>query len=140
MPPGPGDADRLRTLYGIDWTAVGPRADGLAAAAEVMAPDVQARISPEIGDRVLHGVRDFAIFVEGLEEDFAEFRYEAETIEDFMALGHVMTATEPGVFLVSGQIRARGRRSKMPLGGPFSHSWTFNDGRAVSVEARMTAG
>ena len=130
MPSGPGDADRLRSLYGIDWTAVGERADGLATATEVMAPDVQARISPEIGDRVLHGVRDFAIFVEGLEEDFAEFRYEAETIEE----------TEPGVFLVSGVIRARGRRSKMPLGGPFSHSWTFNDGRAVSVEARLTTG
>ena len=130
MPPGPGDADRLRSLYGIDWTAVGPRAEGLAAAAEVMAPDVQARISPEIGDRVLHGVRDFAVFVEGLEEDFSEFRYEAERIDE----------TEPGVFLVSGVIRARGRRSKMPLGGPFSHSWTFSVGRAVSIEARLAAG
>ena len=130
MPPGPGDADRLRSLYGIDWTAVGPRAEGLATAAEVMAPDVQARISPEIGDRVLHGVRDFAVFVEGLEEDFSEFRYEAEQIEE----------TGPGEFLVTGVVRARGRRSKMPLGGPFSHSWTFSDGRVVSVEARLAAG
>ncbi len=74
------DVDRLRGLYDIDWTSVGPRQNGLAAAAEVMAPDVKAQISPEVGDRVLDGVGDFATFVQGLEEDFSEFRYVAEDV------------------------------------------------------------
>ena len=122
------EAELLRTIYGIDWTAVDARARGLAAAGEMMSPEVKARISPEVGDRVLDGVRDFATFVEGLEEDFCEFRYDADTVED----------TAPGEVLVSGVIHARGRHSRMPLSAPFHHSWSFVDGRAVSVEASLS--
>jgi len=122
------NSDRIRTLYGIDWTAVDLRARGLAAAAEVMAPDVKARISPEVGDRVLDGVRDFATFVEGLEEDFSEFTYDVSSVQE----------PAPGEVVVSGVINARGRHSRMPLSAPFSHSWCFVDGRAVSVEASLS--
>lgn len=122
------EAELLRTIYGIDWTAVDARARGLAAAGEMMSPEVKARISPEVGDRVLDGVRDFATFVEGLEEDFCEFRYDADTVED----------TAPGEVLVSGVIHARGRHSRMPLSAPFNHSWSFVDGRAVRVEASLS--
>lgn len=121
------DSDRIRTLYSIDWTGVNTRAQGLAAAAEVMAEDIQARISPEVGDRVLNGLSEFAVFVEGLEEDFSEFRYDLESVEDNGA----------GEVVVTGVIRARGRRSKMPLSAPFIHTWTFRDGRGVSVEAHI---
>jgi hypothetical protein len=123
----PGDEDAVRSLYGIDWTAVDARAEGLAAAERVMAPDVEAHISPELGDRTLHGVGGFAIFVQGLEEDFSEFRYEVASVEE----------NGSGQLVVRGTIRARGRRSKMPLSSPFTHLWTLSDGRAVRVEARL---
>lgn len=121
------DSERIRSLYSIDWTAVDARTRGLAAAAEVMAADIQARISPEVGDRVLSGLGEFAIFVEGLEEDFSEFKYELENVEE----------NEGGELVVTGVIRARGRHSKMPLSAPFTHAWTFRDGRGVSVEAHI---
>ena len=92
-----------------------------------MAPDVQARVSPEVGDRTLHGLEGFAVFVEGLEEDFSEFRYHAEKLDE----------VSPEQVLVTGRIEARGRRSNMPLTAPFGHLWTLRDGRAVRVEARV---
>jgi ketosteroid isomerase-like protein len=122
------DAELIRTMYGIDWTSVDARARGLAAAAEVMSPDVKARISPEVGDRVLDGIGGFATFVEGLEEDFSEFRYDVEALEE----------SASGEIVLSGLIHARGRHSGMPLSAPFSHSWRFADGRAVSVEASLS--
>jgi ketosteroid isomerase-like protein len=122
-----GNVDLLRGVYGFNWAAVDDRVRGLAAAREVMAPDVQARVSPEVGDRTLHGLEDFAVFVEGLEEDFSEFRYQAEKFDE---VSHEQV-------LVTGRIQARGRRSNMPLTAPFGHLWTMRDGRAISVEARL---
>jgi ketosteroid isomerase-like protein len=124
--PG-SNADLIRTVYGFNWVAVDDRRRGLAASAEVMVPDVAARISPEIGDRLLQGVEEFAVFVQGLEEDFSEFRYDAEEFAE----------PAPDQVHVTGRIRARGRRSKMPLAAPFKHVWTLHDGKAVSVEAHI---
>ena len=121
------NAELIRGLYGFNWAAVDDRGRGLAAAGEVMAPQVEARVSPEVGDRVLHGLEGFAVFVEGLEEDFSEFRYQAEEIEE----------VSPDQVMVTGQIQARGRRSNMPLTAPFGHLWTLRDGRALRVEARV---
>jgi ketosteroid isomerase-like protein len=123
------NADLIRGVYGFNWAAVDDRGRGLAAAGEVMAPDVRARISPEVGDRTLVGLEGFAVFVEALEEDFSEFRYEAENFD----------AVSPDQVLVTGQVRARGRRSNMPLTAPFRHLWTLRDGRAVKVEAGLRA-
>jgi ketosteroid isomerase-like protein len=122
-----GNVDLIRGVYGFNWAAAEDRRRGLAAVREVMAPDARAQISPEVGDRTLHGVEGFAVFVEGLEEDFSEFRYQAEEFEE----------VSPERLAVRGQIRARGRRSNMPLTAPFGHLWTLRDGRAVSVEARL---
>jgi ketosteroid isomerase-like protein len=122
-----GNVDLIRGVYGFNWAAAEDRRRGLAAVREVMAPDAQAQISPEVGDRTLHGVEGFAVFVEGLEEDFSEFRYQAEEFAEVSAER----------LAVRGQIRARGRRSNMPLTAPFGHLWTLRDGRAVSVEARL---
>jgi ketosteroid isomerase-like protein len=121
------NADLIRGLYGFNWAAVAGRGRGLAAAGKVMGPDVEARISPEVGDRTLHGLEGFAMFVEGLEEDFSEFRYQAETFDE----------VSPEQVRVTGHIQARGRRSNMPLTAPFDHLWTVRDGRAIRVEARV---
>ena len=123
------NAELIRGLYGFNWAAVDDRGRGLAAAGEVMAPQVEARVSPEVGDRTLHGLEGFAVFVEGLEEDFSEFRYQAEEIDE----------VSPDQVMVTGQIQARGRRSNMPLTAPFGHLWTLRDGRALRVEARVRA-
>jgi ketosteroid isomerase-like protein len=121
------NADLIRGVYGFNWAAVDDRGRGLAAAGKVMAPEVEARVSPEVGDRTLHGLEGFAVFVAGLEEDFSEFRYRAERFEE----------VSPEQVLVTGQIEARGRRSNMPLTAPFGHLWTMRDGRAIRVEARV---
>ena len=120
------NADLIRGLYGFNWAAVDDRGRGLAAAGELMAPDLEARVSPEVGDRTLRGLEGFAVFVEGLEEDFSEFRYQAEAFDE----------VSPEQVLVTGYIHARGRRSNMPLTAPFGHLWTLRDGRAVKVEPR----
>jgi ketosteroid isomerase-like protein len=121
------NADVIRGVYGFNWAAVDDRRRGLAAASEVMAPEVEARISPEVGDRTLRGLEGFAVFVEGLEEDFSEFRYEPEKFDE--------VSSEQ--LMVTGHIQARGRRSNMPLSAPFGHLWTLRDGMAVKVEARL---
>jgi hypothetical protein len=121
------NADVIRGLYGFNWAAVEDRRRGLAAASEAMAPEVEARISPEVGDRTLRGLEGFAVFVEGLEEDFSEFRYQPERFDE--------VSSEQ--LMVTGHIQARGRRSNMPLTAPFGHLWTLRDGKAVKVEARL---
>ncbi len=121
------NADLVRRLYGYNWAAISDRERGMTAAAELLAPDVEARISPEVGDRTLHGLEEFAIFVQGLEEDFSEFLYEAEDL----------TETGRDEVSVRGHIRARGRRSQMPLTAAFGHVWTIRDGKAVKVEAGL---
>ena len=121
------NADLIRGVYGFNWATVDDRGRGLAAAREVMAPEIQARVSPEVGDRTLYGLEGFAVFVEGLEEDFSEFRYQAEKFDE---VSHEQV-------LVTGHIQARGRRSNMPLTAPFGHLWTMSDGRAIRVEARV---
>jgi hypothetical protein len=121
------NAELIRGVYGFNWAAADDRERGLAAAREVMASEVEARTSPEVGDRTLQGVEGFAVFVEGLEEDFSEFRYEPEEFQEL----------SPEQLVVRGHIRARGRRSRMPLGAPFAHSWTLRNGKAVRVEGRL---
>jgi ketosteroid isomerase-like protein len=117
------NAELVRAVYGFNWAAVAERKEGLAASATLLAADAEARVSSDVGERTLRGVDGFAVFVLGLEQDFSEFRYEAE---DF---------AEPAAdrVVVTGTIRARGRASKMPLSAPFAHIWTMNGGRAVSV-------
>jgi ketosteroid isomerase-like protein len=121
------NADLIRGVYGFNWAAVDERERGLAAARAVMAPDVQARVSPEVGDRTLHGLEGFAVFVEGLQQDFSEFRYRPDRIDE----------VSPEEVLVTGHIEARGRSSNMPLTAPFGHVWTLRDGKAIRVEARV---
>jgi ketosteroid isomerase-like protein len=122
-----GNADLIRGVYGYNWVAVDERRRGFEATNAIAAPDIRARMSPEVDDRTLSGLEEFAIFIQGLEEDFSEFRYDAEQFSE----------PEPGQVAVTGQIRARGRRSKMPLTAPFGHLWKLRDGKAVSVEAHI---
>jgi hypothetical protein len=121
------NVELIRSVYGFNWAEVDDRERGFAASSAVVGPDMSAQVSPEVGDRTLHGLQGFAVFVEGVEEDFSEFRYDAEEFEE--------PATDQ-VF-VRGLVRVRGRRSNMPLTAPFGHLWKLRDGQAVSVEAHL---
>src|SRR5947209_18317266 len=92
-------AELIGSIYGFNWAAVDERERGLSVSQEIVAPDVEARISPEVGERTLHGLQGFAVFVLGLEQDFSEFRYDAEEIIE----------TAPDQVLVLGNVHARGR-------------------------------
>jgi hypothetical protein len=65
------------------------------------------------------------VFADALEQDFSEFRYEPEDVEEVGA----------GKVMVSGHIVCQARATGMPLEGEFSHVWTLSDGMATVVEA-----
>ena len=115
----------VRRLYGFDWIGIGSREQGFQEVAAQMDPDFRARVSPELGDRELHGLEGMNNFIDALEEDFEEFRYDADHF----------TEADDGRVVVSGRIKARGRGSKMPLTSEFGHLWTLRDGKVLRVEA-----
>jgi ketosteroid isomerase-like protein len=118
-------ADLIRRIYGFDWATVRSRREGFAQLGSLVTEDFDSQLSPELGERVLSGVQGLEMFVEALEQDFSEFRYEADAVEE---LGDDRV-------LVLGRIVARGRATGMPLSGDFGHIWTVRDGRASHVEA-----
>jgi ketosteroid isomerase-like protein len=117
--------DLIRRIYGFDWAGIRSRQGGFAELRDVVTADFESRLSPELGERVVSGVEGLENFVEALEQDFSEFRYEADEIID---------AGEDEV-LVLGRIFAKARATGMPLYGEFGHIWTVRDGRAARVEA-----
>ena len=123
-------ADLIRRIYGFDWATVRSRREGFGQLGSLVTEDFDSQLSPELGERVLAGVEGLEMFVEALEQDFSEFRYDAEEIEE---LGDDRV-------LVLGRIVAQGRATGMPLSGDFGHIWTVRDGRASHVEAHRDHG
>ncbi len=117
--------ERVARIYGFDWAAVAPREEGLGEMAAVMAPEFEARMSPELGGRVLNGPGELRIFGAALEQDFSQFSYDPR---------EYLEAAD-GRVVVVGRVRGVGRASKMPLEGEFGHVWTLEDGLALRVEA-----
>src|SRR5436190_1414902 len=117
--------DLIRRIYGFDWATVGSRRQGFAEIRDVVTPDFESLLSPELGERVVSGVNGLEVFVEALEQDFSEFHYDAD---EYVEIG------EDGV-LVLGRIFAKARATGMPLHGEFGHIWTVRDGVAARVEA-----
>jgi ketosteroid isomerase-like protein len=91
----------------------------------MVTPEFESQLSPQLGERVLAGVEGLEMFVEAVEQDFSEFHYDADEVEE---------VGEDQV-LVLGRIVARARATGMPLSGEFGHIWTVRDGRAARVEA-----
>jgi hypothetical protein len=118
-------ADLIRRIYGFDWATVRSRREGFDQLSALVTEDFASQLSPELGERVLAGVEGLELFVEAVEQDFSEFRYDADEIEE---IGDDRV-------LVLGRIIARGRATKMPVSGDFGHIWTVRDGHAAHVEA-----
>ena len=118
-------ADLIRRIYGFDWATVRSRREGFEELRSLVTDDFDSQLSPELGERVLSGMQGLEVFVEAVEQDFSEFRYDAGEVEE---IGDERV-------LVLGRIRARGRATAMPLAGNFGHIWTVRDGRAAHVEA-----
>jgi ketosteroid isomerase-like protein len=115
----------IRRIYGFDWAGIRSRREGFGQLSEMVTPDFESQLSPELGERVLSGVQGLEMFVEAVEEDFSEFHYDADEIEE---IGDDQV-------LVLGRIVARARATGMPLSGEFGHIWTVRDGLAARVEA-----
>ena len=118
-------AELIRRIYGFDWAGIRSRREGFGQLQSLVTDDFNSQLSPELGERVLSGVQGLEMFVEAVEVDFSEFRYEADEIEE----------TGDDRVLVLGTIHARARATGMPLSGDFGHVWTVRDGRAAQVQA-----
>ena len=118
-------ADLIRRIYGFDWVGIRSRREGFGELAEMVTPEFESLLSPELGDRTLAGIQGLEMFVEAAEQDFSEFRYEADEFEE----------VGDDQVLVLGTIAAKARATGMPLSGEFGHLWTVHDGRASRVEA-----
>jgi ketosteroid isomerase-like protein len=115
----------IRRMYGFDWAGIRSRRQGFDELRAMVSPDFESQLSPELGERVLAGVKGLEMFVEAVEQDFREFHYDAEQLEE---IGDDQV-------LVLGRIFARARATGMPLFGEFGHIWTVRDGLATRVEA-----
>jgi ketosteroid isomerase-like protein len=117
--------DLIRRMYGFDWAGIRSRREGFDELRAMVSPDFESQLSPELGERVLTGVKGLEMFVEAVEQDFREFQYDADQLEE---IGDDQV-------LVLGRIFARARATGMPLFGEFGHIWTVRDGLATRVEA-----
>jgi ketosteroid isomerase-like protein len=117
--------DLIRRMYGFDWAGIRSRREGFDELRAMVSPDFESQLSPELGERVLAGVKGLEMFVEAIEQDFREFHYDADQLEE---IGDDQV-------LVLGRIFARARATGMPLFGEFGHIWTVRDGLATRVEA-----
>jgi len=115
----------IRRIYGFDWAGIRSRREGFAELGGMVSPDFESQLSPELGERVLSGVQGLEMFVDAVEQDFSEFHYDADELEE---IGDDQV-------LVLGRILARARATGMPLSGEFGHIWTVRDGLATHVEA-----
>jgi hypothetical protein len=112
-------------IYGFNWARLTDLDRSLEAFTEVIAPEFEMRLSPEIGSRVIHNLSELRSFAQAIEQDFEECTYSPRELLD---------ATD-GRVVVIGEIVARGRSSKLPLSGEFAHVWTIRSGRAIRAEA-----
>ena len=119
----PGDL--VRRMYGFDWARIRSRHEGFGQLRGLVTEDFDSQLSPELGEKILSGVQGLEMFVEAVEEDFSEFRYDADEFEE---IGDDRV-------VVLGRIFARARATGMPLSGEFGHIWTVRDGLASHVVA-----
>ena len=117
--------DLVRRIYGFDWVGIRSRSEGFDELRALVTEDFDSQLSPELGEKTLAGVQGLEMFVEAVEQDFSEFRYDADEFEEI----------GDGRVLVLGKMFVRARATGMPLSGDFGHIWTVSGGLATHVAA-----
>jgi hypothetical protein len=118
-------SDLVQRIYGFDWVGIRSRSEGFGELRSLVAEDFDSQLSPELGEKTLSGVQGLEMFNEAVEQDFSEFRYDADEFEEI----------GDNRVLVLGKMFVRARATGMPLWGDFGHIWTVRDGLASHVVA-----
>ena len=119
------EAELLWSAYGLNWANIPDLDRALAAMATLTTPEFELRLSPELRERNIRGLKELREFAAAIEEDFSDCTYAARQVEE---LGE-------GQILISGTITARGRISTLPLSGNFAHLWHFDGSKATHAES-----
>ena len=113
-------AEKVWSAYGLNWANIPELDRAMGAMSQVVAPDFEMHLSPELRERVIHGLQELREFAAAIEEDFSECTY---------APRELMELDDDRVLII-GTINARGRLSTLPLSGAFAHLWEFEGGKA----------
>jgi ketosteroid isomerase-like protein len=129
----PRDAlELVREIYGYNWASTSDRREGLDQVSKLFGERFEYQLDPSaFGDRTLTDVPALRTFLEGIDEDFRDFR---QRPDEFIDAG----ATEAGErVVVLGELVGRGRASGLPFRSPFGHVWTVRDAAAVRLEGYL---
>ena len=118
-------SDLVQRIYGFDWVGIRSRSEGFGELRGLVTEDFDSQLSHELGEKKLSGVQGLEMFNEAVEQDFSEFRYDADEFEEI----------GDNKVLVLGKMFVRARATGMPLSGDFGHIWTVRDGLASHVVA-----
>lgn len=114
------NAELVWSAYGLNWANIPDLDRAMNAMKQVVAPDFEMHLSPELRERVIHGLQELREFASAIEEDFSECTYAPRE----------MMELDGERVLIIGTINARGRLSTLPLNGLFAHLWEFEGGKA----------
>jgi ketosteroid isomerase-like protein len=122
----------IRQIYGYNWASVSSRRDGLTRVSELFGEGFEYQLDPAaFGDQTLTDVSALRTFLEGIDQDFRDFR---QRPDEFIHAG----ASEAGErVVVLGQLVGRGRASGVPFRSPFGHVWTVREAKAVRLEGYL---
>jgi uncharacterized protein len=120
------DVELVKGIYGFNWAGLASREEGLAVALQMVDPEFEYQLDPEIWDRTLRGVEGLRVFLEGVEQDFKELRHDPD---EFIDAGDRV--------VVLGHVFGLGRLSGVPLRSPFGHVWTLRDEKVLRLEGYL---
>ena len=122
----------VERIYGFNWASMSGRREGLTLVEELFHPDFHYQLDPAaFKGRTLTSVSSLAEFLNGIAEDFRDFRQRPDRFIDAGAVpeGHRV--------VVLGEFVGKGRLSGLPFRSPFGHLWTVCDGRVTSLEGYL---
>ncbi len=114
------NAELVWSAYGLNWANIPDLDRAIAAMGKVTSADFEMRLSPELRERVIHGLDEMRSFATAIEEDFSECTYAPRELIEL----------DGDRVLIVGSINAQGRLSTLPLNGTFAHLWEFENGKA----------
>ena len=122
----------VRRIYGYNWASTRDRRAALELAGELIGDSFEYQLDPTVfGDRTLTAITELRTVLEGVDQDFRDFR---QRPDEFIEAG----ATDAGErVVVLGEIVGHGRVSGVPFRSSFGHVWTIRDRKAVRLEGYL---